>query len=110
MRTLTVRVDDYIFDRINLLANENKSSLNKIVTQIIIKELEKPTEMFNSLKSIDSNLDKIKKDVDTILKRQTTHIKVSKQHFVNHGYLSNADIGEDRCLHELLSKDNSFND
>lgn len=110
MKAITIRVDDYTFDRLNILAKENKLSLNKIITQIINETLERPTEMLNCLENFDSKLDNIIKEVEIISKRQISHIKVSKQHFVNHGYLSNADIKEDKCLKELLDKDNSFND
>ena len=37
------------------------------------------------------------------------HFKLSQQHFANFGYLSNADINEDKCLKETLGKD-KFNE
>lgn len=42
--------------------------------------------------------------------RQYKHLKISSQHFANHGYLSNADIKEDRCLNEVLNSKDSYND
>ena len=38
------------------------------------------------------------------------HFKISSQHFANHGYLSNADINEDKCLNEVLNSKDSFNE
>lgn len=41
----------------------------------------------------------------------TTRKKISKQHFANIGYLSNADIKEDKCLKEIYRQcKNGFND
>ena len=36
---------------------------------------------------------------------QYKHFRLSQQHFANFGYLSNADINEDKCLMEILKKD-----
>ena len=46
---------------------------------------------------------------DKIAKRQYKHFRLSQQHFANFGYLSNADIKEDKCLNEILNKD-KFNE
>lgn len=110
MKAITIRVDDKTFDRLKLLSKENKLSLNKIIIQIINDYLNKPTEISNCLEDFNIKLNNLLKEINTISKRQLTHLKVSKQHFVNHAYLSNADINEDQCLKELLSKDNKFND
>ena len=110
MKRISIRVEDYIFDRLNLLAKESNVSLNKIITNIIIESLEKPNEIINCLDVFNKTLENIEENLNKISKIQNAHFKVSKQHFVNHGYLSNADINEDICLKELLSKDNNFND
>ena len=110
MKRISIRVEDFIFERLNLLAKESNVSLNKIITNIIIESLEKPNEIINCLDVFNKTLDNIEKNLNKISKIQNSHFKVSKQHFVNHGYLSNADINEDICLNELLNKDNNFND
>ena len=110
MKRISIRVEDFIFERLNLLAKESNVSLNKIITNIIIKKKKKPNEIINCLDVFNKTLENIEKNLNKISKIQNSHFKVSKQHFVNHGYLSNADINEDICLNELLNKDNNFND
>ena len=48
--------------------------------------------------------------LDKISKRQYKHFKLSQQHFANFGYLSNADIKEDKCLNEILNNKDNFNE
>lgn len=110
MKRISIRVEDFIFERLNLLAKESNVSLNKIITNIIIDSLGKPNEIINCLDGFNKSLESIEKSLNKISRIQNSHFKVSKQHFVNHGYLSNADINEDICLNELLNKDNNFND
>jgi len=109
MRKLTIRIEDYMYDRLNLTASENNTSINKIISLIVKNFIDQPKEI-NYLKELDKTLDIILKKIDLISKRQYFHFNVSSQHFANHGYLSNADLKEDKCLKEILMKDNSFND
>jgi len=103
MKKMTIRVDDYIYDRVSLIAKENKMSANKVIANII-------KENINRNNDIDycEKLDIVIKMLDKIDKRQISHFKVTKQHFANRGFLSNASISEDRCLNELFK--NKFND
>lgn len=110
MRRISVRVDDYVYERVNFLSKENKVSLNKIISNIIIEYLKRPNEILSCLDNFNESLNIIKKELNEVSKRQISHFKVSKQHFANHGYLSNADINEDKCLKELLNKEDNFND
>ena len=52
---------------------------------------------------LNSNLEKVSK-------RQYKHFKLSQQHFANFGYLSNADIKEDKCLNDILNNKDNFNE
>ena len=108
MKKLTIRVEDYIYDRLNLVAKDNFTSTNKVVNAIVEKYINEPKEI-NHLKEIDDRLEKLEQLVDKILKRQYKHFLLSQQHFANFGYLSNADIKEDKCLDEILNKD-KFNE
>lgn len=108
MKKLTIRVEDYIYDRLNLVAKDNSTSTNKVVNAIVEKYINEPKEI-NHLKEIDDRLEKLEQLVDKILKRQYKHFLLSQQHFANFGYLSNADIKEDKCLDEILNKD-KFNE
>jgi len=108
MKKLTIRVEDYIYDRLNLVAKDNSTSSNKVVNAIVEKYINEPKEI-NHLKEIDDRLEKLEQLVDKILKRQYKHFLLSQQHFANFGYLSNADIKEDKCLDEILNKD-KFNE
>lgn len=105
MKKLTIRLEDYIYDRLFLVANDNKTSVNKVVSTILEKYINEPREI-NYLKEIDIRLKAMNDILEKISKRQYKHFKVSQQHFANFGYLSNADLKEDKCLNEILGKDN----
>lgn len=109
MKKLTVRIEDYIFDRLFLVAKDNSTSANKIVNAILEKYINEPREI-NYLKEIDNKLQKLNDNIEKISKRQYLHFKLSKQHFANFGYLSNADINEDKCLKQLLNTKDNFNE
>ena len=109
MKKLTIRVEDYIYDRLNLVAKDNSTSTNKVVNAIVEKYINEPKEI-NHLKEIDDRLEKLEELVEKISKRQYKHFKLSQQHFANFGYLSNADIKEDKCLNEILNSKDTFNE
>ena len=109
MKKLTIRVEDYVYDRLFLVAKENETSTNKIVNAIVEKYINEPKEI-NYLKEVDNKLKTINDYLEKISKRQYKHFKLSQQHFANFGYLSNADINEDKCLNEILNNKDSFNE
>ena len=109
MKKLTIRVEDYVYDRLFLVAKENDTSTNKIVNAIVEKYINEPKEI-NYLKEIDNKLKIINDYLEKISKRQYKHFKLSQQHFANFGYLSNADISEDKCLNEILNSKDNFNE
>lgn len=109
MKKITVRVDDYIYDRLFLVAKDNSTSANKVINAILEKYINEPKEI-NYLSEIDSKLQMMYNQIDKISKRQYTHFKLSQQHFANFGYLSNADIKEDKCLNEILNNKDNFNE
>lgn len=109
MKKLTIRLEDYIYDRLCLVANDNKTSVNKVVASILEKYINEPKEI-NYLKELDDKLKIMNDNIEKISKRQYKHFKVSQQHFANFGYLSNADINEDKCLNEILNNKDNFNE
>ena len=109
MKKITVRVEDYVYDRLFLVAKENETSTNKIVNAIVEKYINEPKEI-NYLKELNDKLQKIIDYLEKISKRQYKHFKLSQQHFANFGYLSNADINEDKCLNEILNNKDNFNE
>lgn len=109
MKKLTIRVEDYVYDRLFLVAKENDTSTNKIVNAIVEKYINEPKEI-NYLKEVDNKLKTICDYLEKISKRQYIHFKLSQQHFANFGYLSNADISEDKCLNEILNNKDTFNE
>jgi len=109
MKKITVRVDDNTYDRLSLVAKDNTISVNKIINAIIEKYINEPKEI-NFLKDINIKLQKLNDIVEKISKRQYKHFKISEQHFANVGYLSNADINEDKCLKEILNNKDNFNE
>lgn len=109
MKKLTIRVEDYVYDRLFLVAKENDTSTNKIVNAIVEKYINEPKEI-NYLKEVDNKLKIINDYLEKISKRQYKHFRLSQQHFANFGYLSNADISEDKCLNEILNNKDNFNE
>ncbi len=109
MRKLTIRLDDYIYDRLYLVANDNNTSVNKVVASLLEKYINEPKEI-NYLKELDEKLKNNYNRLEKISKRQYKHFRLSQQHFANFGYLSNADIKEDKCLNEILNSKDSFNE
>lgn len=109
MKKLTIRVEDYVYDRLFLVAKDNSTSTNKIINAIIEKYINEPREI-NYLKEINDKLQMLVELEDKIAKRQYKHFRLSQQHFANFGYLSNADIKEDKCLNEILNNKDTFNE
>ena len=109
MKKVTVRVEDYVYDRLFLVAKENTTSTNKVINTIVEKYINEPKEI-NYLKELNDKLQIIIDYLEKISKRQYKHFKLSQQHFANFGYLSNADINEDKCLKEILNNKDSFNE
>ena len=109
MKKITVRVEDYVYDRLFLVAKENSTSTNKIINTIVEKYINEPKEI-NYLKELNDKLKTINDYLEKISKRQYKHFKLSQQHFANFGYLSNADINEDKCLNEILNNKDNFNE
>lgn len=109
MKKITVRVEDYVYDRLFLVAKDNSTSTNKIINAIIEKYINEPKEI-NYLKEINDKLQMLVELEDKIAKRQYKHFRLSQQHFANFGYLSNADIKEDKCLNEILNNKDTFNE
>lgn len=109
MKKVTVRVEDYVYDRLFLVAKENTTSTNKVINAIVEKYINEPKEI-NYLKELNDKLQIIIDYLEKISKRQYKHFKLSQQHFANFGYLSNADINEDKCLNEILNNKDSFNE
>jgi hypothetical protein len=109
MKKVTVRVEDYVYDRLFLVAKENTTSTNKVINTIVEKYINEPKEI-NYLKELNDKLQIIIDYLEKISKRQYKHFKLSQQHFANFGYLSNADINEDKCLNEILNNKDNFNE
>lgn len=107
MKKLTIRIEDYMYDRLSLTATENKTSINKIIASILKQFMDQPKEI-NFLKETDERLKTISKQIETISKRQYLHFNISSQHFANHSYLSNADVKYDKCLNEILEKNKNY--
>lgn len=109
MKKVTVRVEDYVYDRLFLVAKENSTSTNKVINAVVEKYINEPKEI-NYLKELNDKLQIIVDYLEKISKRQYKHFKLSQQHFANFGYLSNADINEDKCLNEILNNKDNFNE
>ena len=60
-------------------------------------------------KEVDNRLKQLYDIIKSLNKDQKILLKISKQHFANVGYLSNADVNRDKCLNELLRNSDYFN-
>ncbi len=109
MRALSVRLDEYIYDRLSLLAKENNLFLNKMVNSLLLESLDKSKEL-NSIELIAKSLLELEKMLTTLSKKYTLHFKITSQLFANHGYLSNAEVSEDKSLNQVLYENKRFYD
>ena len=109
MKRLTVRLEDFNYDRLCLLSKDKNASQNKLINDILYEFFTKPKE-FDFVQSISNCLNEIEKSLTSIAKKQALHFKISSQHFANHGYLSNAAVDEDKCLIEILDGKKKYYD
>jgi len=109
MKRLTIRLDDYNFERLYLLAKNNNVSVNKMVNELLDDYFTKPKEL-DYIQNMKLSIDELEKMITSIAKKQSLHFKISSQHFANHGYLSNAAVDEDKCLNELLDRKKKYYD
>ena len=105
----TVRFEDDIHFRISSLAKKNDLSFNKFICLILKDYLNNVNEQ-TYLKEVNNKLVQIYDMIIYLSKNQKLHMKISKQHFANVGYLSNADITRDKCLNEILRSRDYFNE
>ena len=66
MKKLTIRLEDYIHDRLNLVSKDNKTSINKTVGIILKEYIDNPKEI-NYLDEIDKKLKIIDEKINYIL-------------------------------------------
>jgi len=45
MKKLTIRIDDYMYNRLNLASKDNKISINKIISSILKQYIDQPKEI-----------------------------------------------------------------
>ena len=110
MKKLTIRLDDYVYNRLLLVSNEEKISINKVVGLILKKEIDKPKEITN-YEEINNKLNLIEDKLISISKKQQYHFKLSLQHFVNQGYLENADPKENKSYKDFQKRNlDKFNE
>lgn len=100
MKIITLRVDDELYDQIYSISKQTSTSLNKTTKNIIADYLKIPRTIASFLS-----------EINTITRKQNLHLRISKQHFANIGYLSNRDIKENKCLKKIYRQcKNGFND
>lgn len=109
IKAFSVRLDEYIYNRLSLLAKENNLSLNKMINSLLLESLDKSKEL-NSIELIGNSLLEIEKMLTSLSKKHTLHFKITSQLFANHGYLSNAAVDEDKSLNEVLYANKKFYD
>lgn len=103
MKKLTIRLDDYLYDELYIIADKENVSVNKVVANIIFQSL-------NSDIPIKERLDDIINVLNEIKIKQNSHFKLSKQHFVNQGYFENLNPKNDKCFNSLMEEKDNFNE
>lgn len=110
MKRLTLTFEDDIYYPIYNLSKEQKTTIRNIVMTILRNEIYKPKE-FAEIETISKDIKECLYVLDNIKKKQNIHYQISAQHFVNHGYLANANPSESKTYQELLQKNiNKFNE
>ena len=108
-KKLTVRLDEEAYQKLCFYAKKRKISVNKLVASMIDRCIDVPSDV-DFFSNVTNYLKELHRKIDIISKRQYIHLKISKQHFANFGYLSNAIVNEDKCLNELLYSNKNFYD
>ena len=103
MKKLTIRLDDYLYDELYIIADKENVSVNKVVANILIQS-------FNSEIPIRERLDEIINVLNEIKRKQNSHFKLSKQHFVNQGYFENLNPKNDKCYIALMEEKDKYNE
>lgn len=110
MKRMSMTFEDDIYYPIIKMAKENKTTFRKIVMNILYNEIYKPKELID-IGKIQNDVSECLFLLDKIKKEQRLHYNVSVQHFVNHGYLANANPSESITYQDILNKyKNKFND
>lgn len=110
MKKITVRVDDESYNYLvaDQLCQKKKVSINKLVN-IAIKEKYKQNPATNSICEMIELLKKMDNNIKKIMGTQKIHFNISSQHFVNEGFLTNADLKKDKIYQQILLKYSNFN-
>lgn len=109
LKAITLRLDDDLYNQIKFLSNQNKISLNKMATNLIVDNL-KGNDLKRLFNDMNKYLESIDKKLEHTSKNISANFKVTKQLFANKGYISNADVKYDRALREILDREYIFND
>lgn len=111
MKRLTITFDDDIYYPILQMANERNTTFRKIVMEILWSAIYKPKELLDT-EQIAKDVKECLHLLDEVKEKQYIHYKVSSQHFVNHGYFTNANPSESVSYQQLMEEctKNKFND
>ena len=105
----TMRFDDDIHFKTSSIAKKNNLSFNKFVN-LVLEDYLNNSGQNSYFKEVDNRLKQLYDIIKSLNKDQKILLKISKQHFANVGYLSNADVKKDKCLNELLRNRDYFNE
>lgn len=110
MKRVTMTFEDDIYYPIINMSKEQKTTFRKIVMTILWNAIYKPKELID-IEQIAKDVKECLHLLDEVKEKQYLHYKVSSQHFVNHGYLANANPSESVSYQQLMeSTKNKFND
>lgn len=87
---------DDLLSKVKMFYSDDKQNLIDYISKSFSKG-----DSSKIIYEIENNLSILNREINTITRKQNLHLRISKQHFANIGYLSNADIKEDKCLKEI---------
>lgn len=100
-----VRLPNYIGSELEIISNQNKISVNKLIQDIIINYLKDYKDIENKidLKELSSRIEKIENQLTSLQKNYSWLNSLTKQIFVNSGFAKNRNIKEDLVYQEFVN-------
>ena len=105
MKRRTIRLSPFVDNELMAIATKNKMTVNKLISEIImyhIDELDKVNNV-NNVATILNNIENLQKDINDLQKKYNWLNALTKQIFVNSGFVRNRDINSDQVFNDFVS-------
>ena len=104
LKRRTIRLSPILDNELNMIAEKNKVTVNKLIADLIkyyINDLDK-TDSANNILLILKNLENLQNDVNDLQKKYAWLNSLTKQIFVNSGFVRNRDIDTDQVYNDFV--------